>query len=206
MNREVLCRPFPPELVRHRPGRNGTTISYVSTAHVIQRLNEAVDAWSFQILEHSIEQDEVIVIGRLEADGVIKCSFGGSRVTLDQAGQIVSLADDLKSAASDALKKSASMLGLGLHLYGGGPAPAPTNGGNGHGTRTNGGNGAPSPGDRITSRQVSAIWANCRKHGVTREALGNLLVQRFKKDKVELLSKRQASSLLDHFAAAPAQQ
>ena len=37
---------------------------------------------------------------------------------------MISLADDLKSAATDSLKKAATLLGVGLHLYG--PEEAPS--------------------------------------------------------------------------------
>jgi hypothetical protein len=36
-----------------------------------------------------------------------------------ETGEIISLADDLKAAATDALKKAATLLGVGLHLYNG---------------------------------------------------------------------------------------
>ena len=40
-----------------------------------------------------------------------------SEITKDDAGKIVSLGDDLKAAATDALKKCATLFGVGLHLY-----------------------------------------------------------------------------------------
>lgn len=205
MNRDILCRPFPRELIRQRPGRDGKTLSYVPTTAIIERLNQGCEQWSFEVYEHSVHDDEVVVLGKLTADGVTKMAFGGSNITIDRQGQVVSLADDLKAAASDSLKKCATLLGVGLELYGGAPPQAPINGGNGRGTKTNGGNCAPVPGERLTSRQLSAVWASCRRYGVTREALSNLISKRFEKDKVELLTKREASELLDHFHAAPQQ-
>ena len=61
-----------------------------------------------------------------------------SQVTREKAsGALVSLGDDLKAAATDALKKCATFLGVGLHLYGDRPlngrVPAPRPGANGHG-------------------------------------------------------------------------
>ena len=205
MNRDVLCKPFPPQLIRQRKGREGRTFSYVETHAVIARLNEGCDAWSFEVVEHSVHDDEVIVLGKLTADGTVKMAFGGSHVTIDKQGRLVSLADDTKAAASDSLKKAASLLGVGLHLYGGDPPPTPTNGGNGLGSRTNSGDGAPPPNDRITSRQLAAVWASCRKFGVGRDDLTGLLERRFNKSKVELLTKKEASAVLDHFATAPTQ-
>jgi hypothetical protein len=60
----------------------------------------------------------VIVIGQLNAGGIVKSQFGSSRITrAKETGDIISLSDDLKAAATDALKKAATLLGVGLHLY-----------------------------------------------------------------------------------------
>jgi hypothetical protein len=118
MNRAVLERPFEPAQIRQRKGRNGL-LDYVEGWSVIQRLNEAFEgAWSFEIAHHEVRGDEVVVIGRLAAEGVTKMAFGASQVTREKgSGQPVSLGDDLKAAATDALKKCATLLGVGLHLY-----------------------------------------------------------------------------------------
>jgi hypothetical protein len=118
MNRALLERPFEPAQIRQRKGRNGM-LDYVEGHTVIARLNEAMDgAWSFEITHHEIREDEVLVIGRLAADGITKMAFGTSQVTREKGGgQVVSLGDDLKAAATDALKKCATFLGVGLHLY-----------------------------------------------------------------------------------------
>lgn len=200
MKKDVLTRPFPAELVRQRPGRNGQMLSYVETHAVIARLNEGCDAWSFEVVSHEVQDGEVIVLGRLTADGVVKCAFGGSDVTVDKSGRVISLADDLKAAASDALKKAASLLGVGLELYG---APAPRRADQPTVQRSGQGTGAPSipqAGDRITSRQLAAVHAACRNQGVTRGQLEGLLFERFGKRKVEYLTKREASELLGELA------
>ena len=60
----------------------------------------------------------MLVLGKLTADGVTKTQFGASSVTRDrQTKDLVSVGDDLKAAATDALKKCATFLGVGLHLY-----------------------------------------------------------------------------------------
>jgi hypothetical protein len=90
---------------------------------VIHRLNDALDGnWSFEILEHEIleQQDEALVLGKLTAEDVVKCQFGSSRITRSkETGEVISLADDLKAAGTDSLKKCATMLGVGLYLYNG---------------------------------------------------------------------------------------
>ena len=70
MNREQLERPFAPAQIRQRKGRNGL-LDYVEGHSVIQRLNEALEgAWSFEIVQHEIREDEVLVLGKLSAAGV----------------------------------------------------------------------------------------------------------------------------------------
>ena len=125
MNRELLEKPFAPAQIKQRRGRNGL-LDYVEGHSVIQRLNEALaGAWSFEITHHEIREDEVLVIGRLGAGGITKMAFGTSQVTREKgSGALVSLGDDLKAAATDAMKKCATFLGVGLHLY----AEKPLNG------------------------------------------------------------------------------
>ena len=103
---------------RRRQGRNGL-LDYVEGHSVIQRLNDALDGgWSFEIAHHEVREDEVVVLGKLTAEGIARMSFGASQVTRERStGQPVSLGDDLKSAATDCLKKCATFLGVGLHLY-----------------------------------------------------------------------------------------
>src|SRR5690606_36972621 len=45
MKYDVLRAPFPPELVRSRPGQHGETLSYIPTFAVIERLNAGCDQW-----------------------------------------------------------------------------------------------------------------------------------------------------------------
>lgn len=121
MNTELLNQPFLAEQVKQRQGNFGQTLDYLEGHTVIQRLNEAFGGdWSFEILEHQIREDanEVIVLGKLTAETVVKSQFGSSRLTRHkESGEMVSLADDLKAAATDSLKKCATLLGVGLYLY-----------------------------------------------------------------------------------------
>jgi hypothetical protein len=138
MKRELLERPFTPAQIRQRKGRNGM-LDYVEGHTVIQRLNEALEGeWSFEIMHHEVREEEVLVVGKLSAGAIVKMAFGGSQVTRErESGSVVSLGDDLKAAATDALKKCSTFLGVGLHLYADKPiggrastqrpgAPAPT--------------------------------------------------------------------------------
>ena len=175
MNRELLERPFDKSLIRSRKGPFNHSFNYVEGAEYIRRLNEAFESnWSFEVLEHQVREAEVVVLGKIVADGVTKTSFGGSSITVSREGEVISIADDLKAAATDALKKAASLLGVGLHLYSSDrPTDAPGNGAskdNGNGVSKDKGNGrdngngrrrstaGTSNGNRLT-RAASGAWA-----------------------------------------------
>ena len=193
MNREVLCRPFPPGAIKSRPGQHGKTVSYVDVAAIITRLNEGCESWSFEVVEHQVLEDEVLVVAKLTADGVVKMAFGGSLITRDREGTTVSIADDAKAAASDALKKAASLLGVALEMYGG----ASQNHGGGRSTER-----APEPDDRLTARQLAAIQAVCRRRSINRDELQALVSKTTGKGDVQYLTKAEASGLLDVLGAA----
>ena len=213
MNRSILEQPFDAALVKTRKGHSGQTITYVEGTEYIRRLNEAFESqWSFEIIEHHIRDAEVIVLGRITADGITKTAFGGSPITVSRdTGEVISLADDLKAAATDSLKKACSLLGIGLHLYAenghsraesaaaiaeiSNPQSSPDNGtSNGHGqTSSSPGNGGRT--DGLTSKQLSAIYSIGRRLGKDSP--------RIKKHSVEVfgvapesLSKKDASSLI----------
>jgi len=117
MNREILEKPFMPEQIKRRQGTNGDVLDYIEGCAVIQRLNECFEAeWIFEIQEHRVYDDEVVVLGKLTAQGVAKSQFGKSRITrAKKDNSIISLGDDLKAAATDCLKKCATLFGVGLH-------------------------------------------------------------------------------------------
>ena len=149
MNRDLLEKPFEPAQIKQRKGRNGP-VDYVEGHLVIARLNEAfAGQWSFEIVRHDIleDRDEILVLGKLSAEGVVKMQFGVAQITRDKETKaIISLGDDVKAAGTDALKKCATFLGVGLHLYGkrpraavpqGGPGPGEARGWGGGGTSRN---------------------------------------------------------------------
>jgi hypothetical protein len=123
MKRDILEKPFEPAQIKQRVGTYGNVLDYIEGHTVIKRLNDAFDgAWCFEILRHKVleETDEVLVLGKLTAGEVVKCQFGSSKITRTQdTKEIISLADDLKAAGTDCLKKCSTMLGVGLYLYNG---------------------------------------------------------------------------------------
>lgn len=123
----ILTQTTPDHAIKTRIGRGGKTLSYVSHDWVTRQLNNAFNwQWSFEIKSYLLlppeNPIEVIVNGRLTVitpkGNLTKEQFGGSDIKRTKNGDIISVADDLKAAASDCLKKCASLLGLALDLYG----------------------------------------------------------------------------------------
>ena len=196
--REILERPFPQEHIRTRKGTFGKDLSYAEISAYIGRLNLAFAGdWSFDIIEHRVMDNEVVVLGRLMAGDIHKTAFGCSAITTTRdSGEKVSLGDDLKAAASDALKKCASLLGLGLHLYGKGEDAQPAKGeqaatvpfpGNGNNGKTNG--------DVLTSRQYSAIMALADKAGYSEGQVKTRILDLYSLP-LEKLDRRTASEVI----------
>ncbi len=194
MKKDALVRPFAPEQIRTRPGQGGKSLSYVETHAVIARLNEAADFdWSFEVAKHEVLADEVIVLGKLTIDGITKMAFGGSSVTRDNSGKEVSLADDLKAATSDAIKKTASLFGIGLELYCGAAA--------GQAPRSEE-RAVPRSDERLTSRQLAALHSACRRKGWAQSNLASLVGERFGKNAPEALTRTEASSLISELTGS----
>lgn len=159
---ELYTRLATPFDVTFRDLRGGVELEYVTGEQVTTRLNEELGflAWSFKLLEHGIhaEADECWVLGELtvEVGGrtVTRQQFGSQKVKRSRSsGTPMDIGFDLKGAATDALKKCASLVGVGLYLWkkeppaGLGNGGQPTNGngygnGNGGGGYGNGSNGA----------------------------------------------------------------
>lgn len=106
---------------------NGFTT--ITAEQVVSRLNEVLgyEGWSFVVKEHgtNTEADEIWVLGRMEvyrADEVtiIREQFGSSKIKRfnrgDNAGKPIDLGHDLMGAATTAMKKCASLIGVGLYL------------------------------------------------------------------------------------------
>lgn len=202
MNRQLLEKPFDPAQIKQRKGRNGM-LDYVEGHSVIQRLNDAFEgAWSFEVLDHKIveDRDEILVLGKLSAEGVVKMQFGTTQITRERDSKaIVSLGDDLKAAATDALKKCATFLGVGLHLYGErSTRPTGREGSNGQrqGTATRratqapaarapeSANGQPQPegsngNGRLANAQHSAILTIAKRRGLSQVELNQEALNRY---------------------------
>ena len=143
--RDFLMQRTPAHEVKKRKARGGKMVDYIEVGYVVEQLNKVFGFnWDFEIAsrEYIQEADEVIVEGRLTARAnghtITKQQFGGAGVKrFKRDNSPISLADDFKAAASDSLKKCASLLGVGLDVYRGQGGKKPQGGG-GNGTGGNG--------------------------------------------------------------------
>lgn len=198
MKKDLLTKPFRPEQVKRREGHRGQMLAYIDVASVIERLNEAFEhEWSFEVTQHEIQSGEVIVLGRLTARGITKMAFGGSNITTDKVGDVLSIADDLKAASSDALKKCASMLGVALELYGGSKDRLPERASSTPAAQRP---RALMPEERVTSRQLAAIHSAARRTGLEKRALELFLEERIGHSVLNELSRADASKLISELS------
>jgi Rad52/22 family double-strand break repair protein len=210
MNRDLLEKPFSADQIKQRPGDHGDILDYLEGATVIQRLNEAFNSeWSFEIIEHLIQEKEVLVSGRLTANGFTKTQFGNKT-------RESSVGDDLKAAATDCIKKCATLFGIGLHLYFSetttvpAPPPPPVQHSPYPLPKPNGSQPRPEPGSgngtdgsldgRLTAKQLSAIFAITKGMGWSSKETRGYTQDRFNK-LPDFLTKREASTCIDALKA-----
>lgn len=123
---DVLDEPTPKEKIKRRKGRGGQEFDYVDTGYVVKKLDEVFNkAWDFEVVDKQVGREHIWVLGRLtvkfivngQIHSITKMQFGGSEVKRTRDGKIIDIADDLKAAASDSLKKCASLLGVAGDIY-----------------------------------------------------------------------------------------
>src|SRR5919198_422652 len=105
--------------------RGGVELTYLTGEQVATRLNQVlgVGGWSFRVLRHDVnaEADEAWALGEIvaEIDGktVTRQQFGSQKIKRSRSSGVpMDIGFDLKGAATDAMKKCASLLGVGLYL------------------------------------------------------------------------------------------
>lgn len=125
---QIFTQETPKAEIRTRSGRGGRVLLYTDGAYVIRTLNEAFGwNWDFdadheEILYYNDRPLEVRCRGRLIVRAgetvITKTQFGSQPIEFLKDGSApVSLGDAFKGAATDALKKCASLLGIALDLY-----------------------------------------------------------------------------------------
>ncbi|MCL4365714.1 RAD52 family DNA repair protein [Patescibacteria group bacterium] len=118
-----ITQKTPKEYIKTRPGPGGVILSYVEVGYVINMLNQVFGwDWDFRILDQQIGKKQVWVRGELtvraKGRNITKGQYGGADIKFSRStGEPISIADDLKAAASDCLKKCASMLGIAGDVY-----------------------------------------------------------------------------------------
>lgn len=118
-----ISQKTPKQFIKTRPGPNGISLKYVEIGYVIGILNQVFGYdWDFKIADQQIGKTQVWVRGeltvRLKGHTVTKAQYGGAEIKYSRAtSEPVSIADDLKAASSDCLKKCASMFGIAKDVY-----------------------------------------------------------------------------------------
>jgi len=218
MNRTLLEKPFEPTQIKQRQGNFGHILDYVEGHVVTSRLNDAFESnWSFEIVKYRIIKDpgEVLVLGKLTAEGVTKMAFGSKEIERSKDTKaIVSLGDDLKAASTDALKKAASLLGVGLYLYSdqrpdGKPEEGKSETSNkvaptGNEKNQPGPNNEPATGDgnggRLTNKQLAMIFGVGKSKGLQTKDIKDKALATFKKN-LNFLTKAEASTFINALQA-----
>jgi hypothetical protein len=124
----ILTQRTPQEAIRWRDGAGRRRLAYVDHAYVTRTLNDAFGwDWDFEadneeLLFNNGVPFEIKCRGRLTvrigSKTIVKVQFGCQPIEFKRDGSApVSLGDAYKGAASDALKKCASLLGIALDLY-----------------------------------------------------------------------------------------
>lgn len=128
---QILKR-TPPQYIKKRPAKGGGTWEYVTGGYVRKVLNLMFGwDWDFEILDHTIIGGEAVVKGRLtcrtNGKQIVKTQFGNKDIIYKKQTQEeitkgldkipLSIGNDLKAAATDALKKCAAEIGIAADIY-----------------------------------------------------------------------------------------
>lgn len=128
---EALRQPTPRKFIKQRQGAGGRSFDYVEAGYVKDLLNKTFNSWSFTIVDKQVGNTQIWVQGRLtvqvpvtQPDGtiqfveIVKEQFGGASIKKSRTdGTPIDIGNDLKAAASDALKKCASEWGVASDIY-----------------------------------------------------------------------------------------
>ena len=120
-----ILKRTPKQYIKQRPAKGGGTWSYVTGGYVKKCLNLMFGwDWDFEIISERIEIDakEVIVKGRLtcRSNGrtIVKMQYGNKDIIFRKGTTTpLSIGNDMKAAATDALKKCASEIGIAADIY-----------------------------------------------------------------------------------------
>lgn len=120
---KIIVSKTPEKYVRSRPAKGGGTWDYVSGGYVKKLLNLAFGfEWDFEITNQMVMHNEAIVQGKLtiRTNGkvIVKTQFGNKDIIYKKGTETpLSIGNDLKSAATDCLKKCAAEFGFVADIY-----------------------------------------------------------------------------------------
>lgn len=115
-----------PKYIYTRPGKGGGKFEYVPGWYVTKMLNFIFGwHWDFEVIREGREGDQVYVLGKLTVKdekgnySIVKTQYGRADVKFKKDTKVpLDYGNDLKAAATDCLKKCASLLGFASDVYG----------------------------------------------------------------------------------------
>lgn len=121
----IILKRTPKQYVKTRPALGGGTWDYVTGGYVKKCLNLMFGwDWDFEIVDEKImiEAKEVVVKGRLTCrtggKEIVKMQYGNKTIMFRKGTEIpLSVGNDMKAAATDALKKCAAEIGVAADIY-----------------------------------------------------------------------------------------
>lgn len=136
---QIFYQRTPKDKIMKRPAKGGGDWEYVQTGHVIDTLNRVFGyMWSFEVTTSLEEAAKIAGSGTCVVKGRLTVQLGDKTLVKEQFGrcevkyktawdeklnkkvpttQFLDFGNDMKGAASDALKKCASELGLFRDIY-----------------------------------------------------------------------------------------
>ena len=122
---KTLLKRTPKQYVHQRPAKGGGKWDYITGGNVKKCLNLMFGwNWDFEIIDEKIliEAGEVVVKGRLtcrsNGNTIVKMQYGNKDIMFKRGTQTpLSVGNDMKAAATDALKKCASEIGIAADIY-----------------------------------------------------------------------------------------
>ena len=108
-----LMKPFEPNQIKQRQGRNGMTLNYIDGATCLRRLISATDGkFSFRVLNLENTNDLVTALVELEIPGLGVFQQIGVQKVYENSGE-----DLIKGALTDGLKRCCYIAGCATELY-----------------------------------------------------------------------------------------
>lgn len=122
-----ILQKTPSNHVYKRPGKGGGQWEYVTGTYIKKVLNFCFGwMWDFEIVNQGREGDQVWVLGKLTIKDsktfqsiIVKMQYGRADLKFKKETKTpLDFGNDLKGAATDALKKCAAELGIASDIYG----------------------------------------------------------------------------------------